>query len=307
MRGGFDVRSARAVAVGLVAALLGACASAVEQPSIEDGGSPTPGTTATSTPTPGVATTEVGHEFWFAGFHISLGTATFDPAGEPGPTVIIEAMFENQGSLQAIFDGTPSLSSGGSFYDSSFAQELPNVPGLASGTGAFAFEVDGAFTFDDAVLTIGLAENNQAVIPLGGSGEAVTLEPGSLSVEGETKAGVIRLELTGGELRADIPERHGQIERGSLALTLDFDVSNLGSYAGGFAFTYGNNLALELPDGTTIAAEDGPIELLSLGTTLPGQHVRFTVPDPPEGTYALVLIDDTTDRRSAIPFEIARP
>ncbi len=286
--------------------VLAACSGGDEEPSAgPTAGTGATGPTATATPTPEVATptsVSVDGEFWFAGFHVSVGDATFDPAER---TVSIEAMFENLGSIPAVFDGTPSLASGGAFYEPSFDQDLPNVPGLATGAGAFVFDVDEVFTFDDAVLTIGLAENNQAVIPLGGTGEAVTLEPRSLQLEGETRAGALGIALTGGELRADVPETHQQIERGSLALTLDFDVSNMGSYEGGFAFAFGNNLALELPDGTTIAAGDGPIELLRLGTTLPDQRVRFTVPDPPEGRYALVLIDDTRDRRRTIPFEIA--
>jgi hypothetical protein len=82
-------------------------------------------------------------------------------------------------------------------------------------------------------------------------------------------------------------------------------VTNHGSYAGGFAFSYGWNLALELPDGTTIAADDGPIELLTLGTTLPDQRVRFSIPEPTAGAYRFVLIDDTEEIRKFIPFEIA--
>jgi hypothetical protein len=82
-------------------------------------------------------------------------------------------------------------------------------------------------------------------------------------------------------------------------------VTNHGSYAGGFAFSYGWNLALELPDGTTIAADDGPIELLTLGTTLPDQRVRFSIPEPTAGAYRFVLIDVTEEIRKFIPFEIA--
>lgn len=291
------------VALGLVAALLAGCGGSEEAPSVE---SPTPTQAASQTETPGAAATvDVGQEFWFAGFHVSLGTATFDPAGGSGPTVTIEGTFDNLGSAPSVFDGTPSLAAGGSFYESSIAQDLPDIPGRSTGSGAFIFDVDEGFAFDDAVLTVGLAENNQAVLPLGGAGEAITLEPTPLDLHGKTKAGVIRLALTGGELRADVPDDHEEIERGSLALTLDFDVTNFGSYEGGFAFAFGNNLALELPDGTTIAANDGPIELLRLGTTLPDQRVRFTIPDPPQGTYALVLIDDTRDRRSTIRFEIS--
>ncbi|MBI4260717.1 MAG: hypothetical protein HY658_09145, partial [Actinobacteria bacterium] len=299
----------RTLVAALTVAALSACTGATGPQPATDTGPGTGGQTTTPPDETGSpvapASVDVVAELWFAGFHVTLGTATFDPAAESGPTVTIEATFENLGSSPAIFDGTLSLSSGGSFYEPSFPQDIPNVPGLATGAGALLFDVDPSFAFDDAVLTVGLAENNRAVIPLGGTGDAVTLEPRPLELAGETRAGVIGIELTGGELRADVPDRHDQIEAGYLALTLDFDVTNFDSYAGGFAFVFGNNLALELPDGTTIAADDGPIELLTLGTTLPGQQVRFTVPDPPEGAYALVLIDDTEDVRSTVPFEIA--
>jgi hypothetical protein len=35
----------------------------------------------------------------------------------------------------------------------------------------------------------------------------------------------------------------------------------------------------------------GPIELLSPGTTLPDQFVRFTIADPAAGEYAFVVTD----------------
>lgn len=167
------------------------------------------------------------------------------------------------------------------------------------------FDVDDAFTFEGAVLTIGLADNNQAVVPFDGTSEAVSLEPTTYEVGGSASAGAIAVDLHGGELRADVPDEHGQIESGYKALTIGFDVTNHGSYTGGFAFSYGWNLALELPDGTTIAADDGPIELLTLGTTLPDKQVRFTIPDPAAGRCRFVLIDDTKSVRRFIPFELA--
>jgi len=178
-------------------------------------------------------------------------------------------MFENIGSEPSVFDGMSSLAAGGVFYEASATQSLPTIPGQSTGAGNFVFDVDDAFTFDGAVLTVGFAEHQQAVVPFDAIGEAVTLEPTVFDVTGHASAGAIAVDLTGAELRADVPEEHGQIAAGSEALTIGFDVTNHGSYAGGFAFSYSGNLALELPDGTTIAADDGPIELLALGTTLP--------------------------------------
>ena len=93
-------------AVGLV---MGAC----------QGGAPAePGTApeasvpaASEAPIEATPTTvEVGHEFWFAGFHVDLGSASFDPTQE---LVTVDATFENLGSEPAVFDGTPSLAAGG--------------------------------------------------------------------------------------------------------------------------------------------------------------------------------------------------
>lgn len=247
------------------------------------------------------ASVEVGEEFWFAGFHVDLGAASFDPSLG---LVTIDATFENLGSEPAVFDGTPALASGGAFHESSATQSLPMVPGQSTGAGQLVFDVDEAFKFEGAVLTIGLAENQQAVVPFEATDETVTLEPAPFELSGDTSAGAIAVDLIGAELRADVPEEHGQVEAGYQALTIGFDVTNHGSYAGGFAFSYGSNLALELPDGTTIAADDGPIELLTLGTTLPDQWVRFTVPEPAAGEYRFVLIDDTKSVRKYVPFEI---
>ena len=287
------------LAIGLV---MGACQG---DPTTEPGGSAPETTEPAASVAPVEATAasvEIDQEFWFAGFHVDLGAASFDPSSG---SVTVEATFENLGSEPAVFEGTSSLAAAGAFYEASATQSLPTVPGLSTGAGQLAFDVDDAFTFEGAVLTVGLAEHQQAVVPFDASTAAVTLEPTSFDLAGDVSSGAIAATLTGAELRADVPAEHGQIEVGYQALTIGFDVTNHGSYAGGFAFSYGGNLALELPDGTTIAADDGPIELLTLGTTLPDQSVRFTIPEPATGQYRFVLIDDTESIKKYIPFEIA--
>lgn len=139
------------------------------------------------------ASVELGQGFWFAGFHVELGTATYDPSNG---LVTIAATFENLGSEPAVFDGTPSLAAGGSFYETSATHSLPTVPGLGTGAGELVFDVDEAFTFPGAVLTIGLADNNQAVVPFDTTGEPVTLEPIPFDVSGNASAGAIAVDLT---------------------------------------------------------------------------------------------------------------
>jgi hypothetical protein len=282
----------KAAAALTAVALLAACGGSSE-PTI-------PAEAPEAPASPEAATVDVSTTIWFAGFEVEVGTAAFDPADG---TVSVDAMFTNTGDEPAVMDATLTLASGGSFTEPIGVPDIPQVPGDSTGTGSMTFAVDETFSFEDATLTFGTSGINQAVVPLG-TGEAVTLEPASYDVAGDAEAGSIAIDLAGAEARADVPADHLQIAEGSLALTLGFDVTNHGSYEGGFAFAYGTNLALELPDGTTIAPDEGPIELLQLGTTLPDQTVRFTVPDPVAGTYALVLIDDTNDASSQVRFRI---
>jgi hypothetical protein len=153
--------TATLLAIGI---LMGACGGDPANDSINvapEVTQPTPSEAPVAAP----ASVDVDHDFWFAGFHVDLGAASFDPAVE---LVTVDAMFENLGSEPAVFDGTPSLAAGGAFYEASATQSLPTIPGESTGAGQLVFDVDDAFTFDGAVLTIGLAEHQQAVVPFDG-------------------------------------------------------------------------------------------------------------------------------------------
>jgi len=265
-------------------------------------GSPTQETT----PTAGLSgdTVTLDKTVWFGGFKLTLGTAEL-VVGDGIPRVDIDTLFANEGTNNATLNATLNLSSGGNHYQPERGtQELPEVPGKTEGRGTLSFAVDEAFSFDDAVLTIGNPANNQAVVPFGSTGDLVDLAPETVEVAGAATGGELRITARAGELRADIPEKHDQVEAGRLALTIDFDITYIGDHAGGYPFGR-DNLALTLPDGTTVAVDDGPIELLRAGTTLPDQQVRFTVRAPVAGTYKLIVIDDTIDQRGELTFDLS--
>jgi hypothetical protein len=71
-----------------------------------------------------------------------------------------------------------------------------------------------------------------------------------VAVSGSGKAGDLRVDLAGGEYRADSPWKHGQQKKGTLVLTVDYSATFNSGFAGGFAFT-GEKVALKLPDGST--------------------------------------------------------
>ena len=260
-------------------------------------------------PEPSAATTtvRVDQTIWFAGFKVALGEAIAEITEGRGGTVAIEAMFENTGSDAATFDGTLNLSSAGENATEGFDMDLPSVPGGQTGKGTLAFDVEDSFTFDDAVLTIGRAENQQAIVPLTPTaGTAVTGEPVAVGATGDGKAGDLELDLLGGEYRADQPWSHGQMKDGTFVLTLRYDASFESDFAGGFAFS-AENVALKLPDGTTVGViQDGQsqsIELIGPNSTVKDAYSRFEIVDPAAGEYAL-LVRSFDDAEDEIPFSI---
>jgi hypothetical protein len=254
---------------------------------------------------PVVATVDVGGEAWFAGFHVTLGTATAEITPGKRGTLAIEATFENTGDEDARLDATITLTSAGETATEGFDQDIPSVPGGTSGKGLFSFSVEDTFTFDDAVLTLGQPANQQAVLPLKG-GEAVTREPVKLAVSGTGKAGDLQIDLAGAEIRADSPWKHGQQKKGSLVVTFDYSATFTSGFAGGFAFT-AENVALKLPDGTTVGVvQDGrsqSIELIGPKSTKKDLFSRFEVEDPAAGSYAF-LVRSYDGAEDEIPFTI---
>jgi len=110
---------------------------------------------ATAESTPGSTTVQVDGEAWFAGFHLTFGTATAELTAGRGGTVTIETVFENTGDEDARLDATLNLASAGENAREAMAMDIPRSPGGLSANGVLAFDVEDTFTFDDAVLTLG--------------------------------------------------------------------------------------------------------------------------------------------------------
>ncbi|MEX2246844.1 MAG: hypothetical protein WEC75_09160 [Dehalococcoidia bacterium] len=238
---------------------------------------------------------QVDESFWHAGWKVTLGEATFSAGDE---AVSIEALFENLGGDTATFDSQLVLTTATDNYaDSTFDQELPQVPGGLTGDGLITFTVDDAdFSFDDATLIAGRSENQQATVPLGpGGDELVSLEPREIAVAGTLTAGAVTVAVEGAELRADLPDRYSITEAGKLALTVRFSVTPQAGIQIGQGVFQDPNVALTLPDGTSVAVMDdgvsGVNELLQgkEGTTISDLSVRFEVDDPAEGAYVFIV------------------
>jgi hypothetical protein len=240
---------------------------------------------------------QVDQSYWHAGFKVTLGAANLVPDDFGTATVTIDAVFENLGDTDATPDSQLALTSGTNSYPSgSLEEEIPQVPAGLTSSGTLAFDVDDAFTFENATLIVGNPENNQAFIPLGPEGEElVTLEPQTIAATGTVTAGAVTARVTGAELRADLPDRHSEMEAGQLALTVFFEVDVGTGIAIGQGVFQSPNVALILPDGTAVAVisdgVSGVNELLQgkEGTTISDLSVRFPVETPAPGTYQFVV------------------
>ena len=309
-------RLALAGAVGLTAVSVAACGST--GPSISSAQPADPVTavvepSASPAATPSLAPTsvDIDQTFWHSGFEVTLGQAVLTPTAD-GADVVLAATFVNDGPKATTFPAVDLVleSAGVSVLADGGDTDRPTVPGSATGTGAFAFHVHPEFDLTSAVLTIGNASGVQSIVSLG-SRASVTNEPidlGLTSLRG--RAGSVRATVTDGVVRSDDPLTHRQLDSGHALIDLTFDVRRFGG-ANTTTFIGTDNLALRLPDGTTVAVRgDGlsnPGELLAPGASLHDLHVRFEVPASVDGRYALVLKSLTTDAHhdsARLPFQV---
>ncbi len=266
---------------------------------------PIPTPTRVPLPTPVTTTYTLGVTAWYAGLvlHLDSATSVLDPGGG---SVTVELRLENPGEDYSSLDAPITLATEERAVGPAHGTVIPDVPAGESAAATLQFDVDDAFDVTRATIRIGRLTDHQVVIPLDpGSDGTVTLEPLALALAGTATAGSLAVTLTGGELRADLPDWGLELARDTLALTLTYSARYRGDFSGGFAFT-GANIGLRLPSGTTIAARaDGhsqSVAVLLPGETSPGLLARFDVPAPGAGEYALLIRDGSASK--AIPFTI---
>jgi hypothetical protein len=263
---------------------------------------------------PGIAATRTENkEFWFSGYHVTLGDAKYALALTPTPggtpkqaQLTVAAKFENLGPDTATFFATMSVVSNSQSYTTRGDDEkLPAIPGKSTTSGVIAFTVDDKFNLDDAVLTVGDASTNQAVVPLGSKGTLVSLQPRSLPLAGAiTQAGEYSLNVTGGSLSFDNPDGHRTEDAGMALLVIKFSITGTGDHGCCIGTT---EWSLKIPDGTAVPADtqvlDGGIP--PKGTTKSGASVEFLVKLPAEGAYdAIVKSVNTTGQSGDLAFTV---
>lgn len=237
-------------------------------------------------------TFSVNQDFWHSGFHITiLDGETFTRetlAGSIIRYVSINATFENLGPNETFFSPEISLVQDGIAAIPAGDTDIPFVPSGLASSGVLAYIVEENFDVDSAQLIVGSNDVNQAVVPLSPqAGDLVSLEPADIPISGSLSMELIDLVFSSGEIRADVPNSHSEIEAGSRGLTLSFDATSRKS---GNWNILPQDFALILPGGSAVGVDGSELTSLpgsDVGVDTPGLSVRFLVDEMPAGDYTL--------------------
>ena len=263
-----------------------------------------PSPTRAPDPTPVATAYELTTTVWYAGFVVTFerAAALLDARGGP---VTVDVRFENAGTGETgSLAGPIRLIVGEETFEPTRETEIPDVAPGAAAAATIEFDVIGHSSVAGGAIVVGRDGEHQPRIPFDPTGgEAATFEPVVIEVSGSGTADKLRLRLRAAELRWDLPDWAQQLPESSASLTVTYDATYLGSFAGGFPFT-AENVALRLPDGTLIRARaDGrsqSLELIGAGKTKRNLRTRFEIPADVGGDVALVVIDDDAQQRLVI-------
>ncbi len=257
----------------------------------------TPGPSPTHAPpiaTSVVTTYTLETTAWVEGLVVTVhgASASLDPKGGP---VTVTMRINNPGGDPAALDVPIRLTASGHTYNVVSGTVLPVVVAGGSAEVSLVFEVEHHASIDDGVLRIGRPGDHQVQIPFTtGRIPVVTLDPETAPLSGIVTAGGLRLALRRREVRWDLPDWYMELPVGNEALSVTYDVTYVGTFTGGTAFT-GANVRLRLPDGTLVAPRrDGhsqSVVLIGAGKTAKNLTSRFQIRSGTNGTFGLLLID----------------
>ncbi|MEO8273997.1 MAG: hypothetical protein ABI620_08015 [Chloroflexota bacterium] len=275
----------RTAALALVIAVVAACTDAAP-------GSAPPTATVAPEPTPVSRTYELGTQVWYEGLVI-----TFDRVSSlldaRGGTVDLLVGIANPNADATQLDAAITLSVGDVQVEPTRDSVVPEVPGNGSVATVLTFELQAIPSVDAGTFEVGATPDHIARVPITpAAGEPVTFEPQALALKGSAQASTLKLTLKGGVLRWDLPDWTEELKAKLQVLTVTYEVTYTGDFAGGLAFT-GVNVALKLPDGTVVSARrDGhsqSVELIGAHKTKKGLFSRFEIPAGMTGTFTLLV------------------
>ena len=265
---------------------------------------PTP--TRAPEPTPVETAYTLGTVVWYEGLvlHMDRATTMLDVRGG---TVDIAFRIENPTRESSELDARMLLIVAGNRIEPTDESHVPSTPAGETTLALLTFELQEIASAADAVLEIGADPDHVAKVPFGpAGGGAVTFEPVDLALKGSNAAGDLRITLRSGVVRWDLPDWSQQLDEDLRALTVTYDVTYSGSFAGGFAFT-GENVALRLPNGKVVEERrDGhsqSVELIGAKKTKKNLFSRFEIPADATGEFQLLVRNGGTTKGIAFKIE----
>lgn len=261
---------------------------------------PTP--TPKPEPTPITTTYDLQTTVWYEGLELTFGRVVAELDAFGGP-VTVSLRIENPSADQAELKAPIRLVVGAAVVEPTRESRIPSIPAGGAVTVQLEYDVRDTAIVDTAVVTVGADPLHVARVPFTEAGaDAVVFEPVVLALSGTGTGGSLRVTLRSGELRWDLPDWMQELDDSIVALTLHYDVTYLGDFPGGYAFT-ADNVELRLPDGKRVETRaDGrsqSIELIGPGKTKRSLFSRFEIPSGLRGEFRLIVIDGSKQRSIA--------
>lgn len=243
----------------------------------------------------GAVTHSIDKIVWWGGFKISIASAT-DSSNALGATIDIAISFENLTTDVKHLDRNDIvLTVGNQSYLSGIAR-TPDVPAASRNDAVLDFLVDDTFVFDNALLTFGRPDTNQAIVPFGAQAPT-TVEPQQLAVDATLTTPLEKIHLTGGTIDASYEAG----DKGVFVVRLPMVASYTGASAGG-DLILPSQFALRSPSGSSVVASpiapgDVIAEPAYPGSDVTGKTIAFKVKAIDPGTWTVMYTDSagTTD------------
>jgi len=232
---------------------------------------------------------DIDKTVWWGGFKITVVSAV-GSANALSPTINVSVSFENLTSdVNAVDRDDVVLTVGTQSYLSGLAR-TPSVPAMSRNDAVLDFLVDDSFIADEAILTFGQPDSNQAVVPFG-TAAASSFEPRELAVDETLTTPIETIRLLGGTINASFAPG----ENGTYIVRVPLEASFTGGSAGGDLLAPGQ-FALKTPSGSAvvgipISPGDVVAEPVYTGQDVTGKSIAFKVDSVDSGTWTITYTD----------------
>ncbi|MEV6489747.1 hypothetical protein AB0M20_14130 [Actinoplanes sp. NPDC051633] len=256
----------------------------------------------------GTQSFDINKTVWYSGMKLTFGKLTYDPAKEyPEAKLAIDTTVENVSPTSVQGSPTFTIKANGKFLEGRFNDDLRTVPAGETGKTTVDFQLIGTDQepgdLSAAELQVGDSKSVNAVVPFGAGGELVDLAPTVLldkPISKSTKYGKVTWNKC--SLEGYFPSDHEQVEKDMRAVVCYLDMQQTVAMPAGEAVDQGNFI-LRVPDGSVVAADEGPIQAFYRKQKITDTEVAFKIRWPAPGTYKMEV--EFGEGKSTIPLTIA--